>query len=147
MSSCQQLGSRGSYWDACVYKSSCGGIHIVYTYIHIPTSGPSSCTATDTHRMRPLLSVLCVSVLFVSVFICAVHCMYTCKYSADMFVYVPGVPREYVLSLTTRWTWGHGSVAALSLSSCQIWPYSPNNNVLSKYLFSFYLGKRAQLWK
>ena len=53
-----------------------------------------------------------------SVLICAAHCMYTRTYSADMFVHVPDVPREYVLSLATGWTWGHGAVAALSLSSC-----------------------------
>lgn len=66
---------------------------------------------------------------------------------AGVFVDVPSVPREYMLSHATGWAWGRGAMAALPLSSCQIWSYSPNNNVLSKYLFLFYLGKGVQVWK
>lgn len=51
--------------------------------------------------MRPLLSVLSVCKCFVclSVLICADHRIFKC--SVDVFVPVPGVHRDYMLSLTT----------------------------------------------
>lgn len=51
--------------------------------------------------MGPLLSVLsvCKCSMSLSVLICADHCMLEC--SVDMFVPVPGVRRNYMLSLAT----------------------------------------------
>ena len=106
-SSCHKLGSlgsRGSYWAHWCMNPAVRHPHCIYAHTHIPTSRSPSCWAREGSRVRPLLYVLSVFMwvlcVCLSVLICAAQSMYTCIYDADVFVHMPDVPREFVLSLT-----------------------------------------------
>lgn len=74
-------------------------------------------------RMRLMVLSALVGVLCMSVLISVAGHVYRYVYVTDVQLCVCAY-RGHILSLAAGRTWGHGAVAALPLSGCQIWPHS-----------------------
>ena len=110
MAKCQQLGRlgfRGSYRADWVSEPGCWrDPPCTYVHIYFLTSRSSSCSAREGSRMRLLvlsvfLWVLCLWSVWLATYVCIyMVCMCVLSACADW---------EYIFSLNTGWTRGHGA--------------------------------------
>lgn len=108
---------RSKWWEwdtnaACIWE-----------YIHLLAGRPPPCSAGEGSRMRlPVLFVFVVRACLWFLWLAAYTCMFV-VYMCALSVCTVG---EYMLSLTTRWTWRYRAAAALPVSGCWIWANSSN---------------------